>query len=106
MEEYPDGYVAHNLPLLFLSGLGESVSLADGAGQPKAGKQGHGIKIASERPLLPESQTAVLQAAFLSADASSIPWSQERLAERSGPATFRIRCVGRVGRAQRSNVTI
>ena len=106
MEEYPDGYVAHNLPLLFLSGLGESVTRVDGAGQTNAWKQGHGTRIASEIPPLSESQTAILQAEFLSADATSIPWSQENLAERSSPASFRITCVGRVGRAQRSNATI
>jgi hypothetical protein len=102
MEDYPSDYVAHNLPLILLSGLAGD----DGQDQQQStalqpenypGLPQDAVQIFSDFPVLTDSTaTAVLQA-LLAHDASHTTWSGKGDKGKSPTARFRVRRVGRVG---------
>lgn len=96
MEAYPQEYVAHNLPLLVLSGLprgqnnkasSDSVSVAEKA-----------PCIHSDLPSLSGPRAEQLLEEFMRTDGASLPWTDNVSAESPGLIGFRIDSIGRVGR--------
>ena len=96
MEAYPQEYVAHNVPLLALSGLGEP-SKSDNGSQNGSYNQGHGVRIASDLPILGEAKATLIRDEFMTADGNSLPWNATGHSDRPELIGYKIRCVGRVG---------
>lgn len=96
MEAYPEEYVAHNLPLLVLSGLPQAHHVK--ASSELSSAAGSGVRLASEIPPLSGSRAEQLLETLLRADGASLPWSDHGLAERGGLIGFKISAIGRVGR--------
>jgi hypothetical protein len=86
MDGYAPAYVAHNIPLLVVSGLGsqpnENLILENGA-----------IRIASEIPPVESEDAQVLLRHFKDSDAENLAWNAR---EHSGRNKFRVKIVGRV----------
>lgn len=89
MEAYPEDYVAHNLPLIVLSGLPQAQDIL-----PSHEKI---ASLSSDLPSLSGSVADQLLHEFLKADGASLPWSDHALANREGLVGFRIANIGRVG---------
>lgn len=84
MDGYPPAYVAHNLPLLILSGLGS-------AQQETVSKDG--IRISSEIPPVENEDAETLLRYFRGSDALDLAWNGR---EHTGRNKFRVKSVGRV----------
>jgi trafficking protein particle complex subunit 11 len=98
MDAYPTDYIAHNLPLILISGLEEDNE--DDAGTLKA-----------EYPLLLEKGPRIfsdissvggdvvdrLRQAFLEEDASHAPWNSRSHVKQPSGIGFRLKSIGRVG---------
>ena len=104
MDDYPSDYVAHNLPLILLSGLGpEPEKQTDNTSESQSGPEPYpllkenAIQIFSDFPLLTDSTATIVLNALLSQDASDTIWSSEKEKERSSGTRLRIKRVGRVG---------
>jgi hypothetical protein len=86
MDGYAPAYVAHNVPLLVVSGLGswphEASTLENGA-----------IRVASEIPPVESEDAQVLLRHFKDNDAGNLAWNAR---EYSGRNKFRVKIVGRV----------
>jgi hypothetical protein len=98
MDAYPEDYVAHNLPLVLLSGLGPDTGLSaedDPLGKPSSNDEG--IKIFSDFPVLTDSTAEELSKVLLDEDGSGAPWNSRHNAGRTGGVGFRVKKVGRVG---------
>ena len=98
MDAFPEDYVAHNLPLVLLSGLGPdtgSPSAEDGTGDFTS--DDGGIKIFSDFPTLTDSTAEELSKVLLDEDGSEAPWNARHNAGRTGGVGFRVKQVGRVG---------
>ncbi|KAE8453746.1 hypothetical protein EG329_009257 [Mollisiaceae sp. DMI_Dod_QoI] len=84
MDGYAPAYVAHNIPLLVVSGLGsyskEDTRLPDGP------------RITSEIPIVESEDAAVLRKYFKENDGSNLAWNSR---EYSGRNKFRVKIVGR-----------
>ncbi|KAH9206850.1 Gryzun, putative trafficking through golgi-domain-containing protein [Leptodontidium sp. 2 PMI_412] len=84
MDGYASAYVAHNVPLLVVSGLGpgseEEIELKDGT------------RIASEVPTVESDDALALLRIFKDGDASDLAWNAR---EHSGRNKFRVKTVGR-----------
>ena len=98
MEAYPADYVAHNLPLLVLSGLGEE-SQAIQQRRNESLKRGHGVKISSELAQIAESKAALIREEFLKVDGSELAWNSSGLPDRPELVGYKMTCTGRVGTA-------
>lgn len=98
MDAYPEDYVAHNLPLILLSGI-------DPAPDHDVSKTGvrypllqeKGTPIESDFPLLSGRLVEDLRTAFLQQDASDAPWNSQSHTGRSSGIGLRIKIIGRVG---------
>jgi hypothetical protein len=104
MDAYPEDYVAHNLPLILLSGIepGSDYTVNSAEAQYPL-LQEKGTQIESDFPLLSGQLVDDLRTAFLQQDASGAPWNSRSLTGRSSGIGLRIKVVGRVGsRAVRS----
>lgn len=85
MEGYPPAYVAHNLPLLIVSGLGPVPD------ESSASKDG--TRITSEIPTVETEDAETLLRHFKESDASDLAWNGR---EHTGRNKFRVKTVGRV----------
>ncbi len=87
MDGYAPAYVAHNLPLLVVSGLGPDsevdVGLRDGS------------RIASEVPPVESDDALALLRHFKDGDGSDLAWNAR---EHSGRNKFKVKTVGRVAK--------
>ena len=103
MDAYPPDYVAHNLPLVVLSGFSTTE-------EPEAVQPVHHVlpgrattTITSEIPPVARERAQQLLQTFLSvADGSALPWNGRGLSGRNNVG-FRIRTVGRVGQESLSS---
>jgi hypothetical protein len=86
MDGYAPAYVAHNVPLLVVSGL-------DSAPQGKSKAPEGAIRIASEIPPVESEDAQVLLRHFKDSDAGELAWNAR---EYSGRNKFRVKTVGRV----------
>jgi hypothetical protein len=86
MDGYAPAYVAHNVPLLVVSGL-------DSAPQDKSIAPEGAIRIASEIPPVESEDAQVLLRHFKDSDAGELAWNAR---EYSGRNKFRVKTVGRV----------
>jgi hypothetical protein len=86
MDGYAPAYVAHNVPLLVVSGLGsqprQKSTVEDGA-----------PRITSEIPPVESEDAQVLLRHFKDSDAGNLAWNAR---EHSGKNKFRVKLVGRV----------
>ncbi len=89
MDGYAPAYVAHNIPLLVVSGLGSQPE-----GKPYL-PQG-AIRIASEIPPVESEDGQALLKHFKDSDAGDLAWNAR---EYSGRNKFRVKTVGRVASA-------
>ncbi|ETN36635.1 uncharacterized protein HMPREF1541_08913 [Cyphellophora europaea CBS 101466] len=89
MDAFGDDYIAHNLPLLFLSGLGSSNSTRD-PGHRHPAPEG-GFRVRTDLPPLESDLANVVKDAFLQHDGSLAPWRTPPVSSRF----FAIRNVGR-----------
>ena len=96
MEAYPKDYIAHNLPLIILSGLG---SADEDASQTASYPLLHenGFRITSDLPPVTGSNAEQLKHSFLDADASNAPWNGRHDKDRLHNTGFRVKEAGRVG---------
>lgn len=104
MDDYPHDYVAHNLPLIFLSGLGPEPETQDCPPlnaqpdlEPYPLLKENAIQIFSDFPLLTDSAATTILDALLSQDASGTLWNSENEKEMPSGTRLRIKRVGRVG---------
>jgi hypothetical protein len=86
MDGYAPAYVAHNVPLLVVSGL-------DSAPQDKSKAPEGAIRLASEIPPVESEDAQVLLRHFKDSDAGELAWNAR---EYSGRNKFRVKTVGRV----------
>jgi hypothetical protein len=86
MDGYAPAYVAHNVPLLVVSGLGSP---------PKDDTklQVGGARIISEIPSVESDDAQTLLRHFEDSDASNLAWNGR---EHNGRNNFRVKVVGRV----------
>ena len=86
MDGYAPAYVAHNVPLLVVSGLGPSP-------QNAADLEGDGFRITSEVPPVQTEDAQSLLRYFLNGSANGLAWTGR---EHTGKNKFKIKTVGRV----------
>lgn len=84
MDGYAPAYLAHNIPLLVVSGLGS---------QPKDCPAQGAIQLASEIPPVESDDAQVILRHFKDSDAGELAWSAR---EHSGRKGFKVKAVGRV----------
>ncbi|KAH6678509.1 Gryzun, putative trafficking through golgi-domain-containing protein [Halenospora varia] len=84
MDGYPPAFVAHNVPLVVISGLGSTHD------QVRAHE--NGIRISSELPLVKSEDAEALLKHFKTGDASDLAWNGR---EHSGRNKLRVKSVGR-----------
>ncbi|KAF4634060.1 hypothetical protein G7Y89_g4066 [Cudoniella acicularis] len=84
MDGYPPAYVAHNVPLVVISGLGST--------DEKSRTNGNGIRITSELPPVESEDASTLLRFFQENDAGSLAWNSR---EHSGRNKLRAKSVGR-----------
>lgn len=98
MEAYPENYVAHNLPLIVLSGLPHGAGAATLPSLPGQTASGSGASLSSDLPPLSGPHADDLLEEFLRADGASLAWSDHALSKRPHIG-FKIASIGRVGTA-------
>lgn len=98
MEAFPEDYVAHNLPLILLSGIGpdEKASL-DSSERSRTLLQEGGFRIRTEVPPLTDRLADDLLGSFLGFDATNDGFNSKTLSPRGNLGVFKIKRVGRVG---------
>ena len=94
MEDYPPEYVAHNLPLIILSGFPDSLHTA----KPDKRREifGTGTVITSDLPLFDNESSQKLLQEFLSFDGGSQSWNSDAGRQRNNLVGFKFKVVGRV----------
>ena len=98
MESYDEDYVAHNLPLILLSGLGtEPEVFHDHHARSKSILDDGGFRIKVDAPDLTDNTAESLLQAFLAADSAEDPWNSRATSVKDNGGCFRIKRVGRVG---------
>lgn len=96
MDAYPQDYVAHNLPLILLSGLGVAdADLSQTASYPLLHE--NAFRITSDLPHVTGSDAELLRRTFLDADASKSHWNARHDKEPQYNIRFRVKEAGRVG---------
>lgn len=103
MEQYPQDYVAHNLPLLVLAGLPQHQSPVNTPAKLSA--FGTGVSLSSDIPTLSGPDVEHLVDEFLKFDGHSYAWSEHSQTQRSGLVGFNIATSGRVTIATMHNLT-
>lgn len=86
MDGYAPAYVAHNIPLLVVSGLGSPP-------KDEANLKVGGAHIISEIPLVDSDDAQALLRHFKDSDASNLAWNGR---EHNGRSNFKVKVVGRV----------
>jgi hypothetical protein len=92
MDAFGNDFIAHNLPLLFISGLKTSAN-DHGAPQRQESQEG-GFRVKTDLPVLDTDLATVVRDVISSHDGSTAPWGPSSAQAR----LFAIRNVGRVGR--------
>lgn len=96
MDAYPKDFIAHNLPLILLSGLGfVNEDLSQTASYPLLHEKS--FRITSDLPPVTGSNAKQLRRTFLDADTSKSPWNGRHDKERLYNIGFRVKEAGRVG---------
>ena len=95
MQAYPKAYVEHNLPLVFLSGLGERHD----AGQDgiKVAKQESATRVLTTSDECRGDRASQLLDQLLQQDGSERPWNAQALPGPSSTLKWRMKPIGRVG---------
>jgi trafficking protein particle complex subunit 11 len=103
MNAFPSDYVAHNLPLVLLSGL-ESASNHDHESAESSRYLLHegGFRIKTDLPPVSGLHASELLRRFLESDASEASWNSEGSIVKERGGTFKIRSIGRVGQTLHS----
>lgn len=86
MDGYPPAYVAHNVPYLVVSGLGD-------AQQKQADLEADGVRIASDIPPVEGDDAEVIIRNFKDANAEGLAWNNHAS---GGRHKFKVKIVGRV----------
>lgn len=97
MDAYPEDYVAHNLPLVVLSGLGPDTYSSSEDGNEGPSFEGSRVRIFSDFPNLIDSTAEELLQLLLDEDASGAPWNAQYNAGKAAGIGFRVKKAGRVG---------
>lgn len=97
MEAFPEDYVAHNLPLIVLSGIGHDERAADSTERSRNLLQEGGFRIRTDLPSLTDLVAENLLQTFLRFDSTGDGFNGKRVFARDSPGAFRIKRVGRVG---------
>ena len=96
MDGYAPAYVAHNIPLLVVSGLGfvppDELTLNEVGTRV-------GTRVISDLPIIDSADSQVLLRHFRDNDAGGLPWNSR---EYTGRNKFRVKTVGRV--SQKGNL--
>jgi hypothetical protein len=93
---YPPDYIAHNLPLIVLSGLSPAQPLVDDTDFPEV-YEGRGTELTSESPPVEGERAEQLLQEFYHCTKTDDQWNSKPVQGRSGLLGFRFRAVGRVG---------
>lgn len=99
MDAYPPEYVAHNLPLVVVSGLGSIPELESIPAVHDVLPGRGATTISSELPQITGERADQLLEEFLNSDGRDAPWNGRPGSRRGGLIGFRLRAVGRVGQA-------
>lgn len=95
MEAYPSAFVAHNVPLVILSGLGSQPPHGhDPVHYPLLGEKG--IKITSESPAVTGPSAEELLSIILELDAQDAAWNGRPGRGKMGTMGFKIKAIGKV----------
>jgi trafficking protein particle complex subunit 11 len=98
MEAFPEDYVAHNLPLILLSGIGHDEKPAsDRTESSRSLLQEGGFRIRTDLPPVRSKPAEDLLQAFLSFDSTKGGVNGQNASARDSPWAFKIKRVGRVG---------
>ena len=95
MEVYPSSFVAHNVPLVLLSGLG-SQPLHGHEQAPYPLLEKKGTKISSELPPVTGPSAEELLGIFLEHDAQDAAWNGRPGRGKMGTMGFKIKATGKV----------
>lgn len=105
MDAYPNDYVVHNLPLIWLSGLGtkptdelpDDLALS-GPWERYPFFYEKGVRVSSESSPVTGDVAEQLRVFLLERDATKAPWNPWENADQNWPRVgYKIECVGRVG---------
>lgn len=98
MEAFPEDYIAHNLPLILLSGIGDD---EEGVAEPAEGSgnllQDGGFRIRTYIPSLTDPASRDLLQAFLGFNSTSDGFDRRSASTRGSLGAFKIKRIGRVG---------
>ncbi len=98
MEAFPDDYVAHNLPLIVLSGIGHDEQAASESTEcSRHLLQEGGFRVRTNIPPLTDPAAEILLQTFLRFDSTSDSSNNKSLSASDSPGAFKIKRVGRVG---------
>jgi hypothetical protein len=86
MDGYAPAYVAHNVPYLVVSGLGD-------APQKQADLEAEGVRIASDIPPVDSDDAEIIIRNFKDVDAEGLAWNNHAS---GGRHKFKVKIVGRV----------
>ncbi len=99
MEAFPHEYVEHDLPLVFLSGLGQPASDSACSSTTSAGESGTRIHLAS--PECSSERAQSLRESFLETDGSRRSWNASSLPGPIGKLPYKMKVMGTVGTKKR-----
>jgi trafficking protein particle complex subunit 11 len=101
MEAFPEDYVAHNVPLILLSGIGhnENAALEAKDGSRILLQEG-GFRIRAETPPLTDPAAENLVRAFFAFDLTTDGFYSNSASTKESPGAFAIKRVGRVGQTR------
>jgi trafficking protein particle complex subunit 11 len=98
MEAFPEDYIAHNIPLILLSGIGhDEQAVSESTERSRRLLQEGGFTIRTDVPCLTDPASRILLDAFLFFDLTSDGFSGRSASARDSPGVFKIKRVGRVG---------
>ena len=98
MEAFPEDYVAHNLPLILLSGIGHGEQATPGSTERSRNLlQEGGFRIRTDLPSLTDPASEHLLQTFLSFDSTNRISKSKDVPVKDNPGAFKIKRVGRVG---------
>ncbi len=98
MEAFPEDYIAHNLPLILLSGIGHDNQAAPGSTERSRNLlQEGGFRIRTDLPSLTDSASEHLLQTFLSFDSTNHTHKSKDVPAKDKSGAFKIKRVGRVG---------
>ena len=93
MEAYPAPYVQHELPLVYLSGLGEQEDSLDTAPLPR---QESGSRVTTNAETCTDERAQQLLKELMKHDGSSRAWNSEALPGPTASLKYRMKPISRV----------